>query len=473
VKKLRVAIDIDNTLINYEELFSKAAVLEGLETNLSTKKDIKEYIKSQKVNWPQQWIRIQGQCYGNLIKDAPYYENALTLIVNLINNGHHIELVSHKSEKSFCNRFNLHKACLQRIEKDFDKINFFETRKEKTNYVNNSSFDLMIDDLDEVLEDINSDIIKLHFNQTPSSYLQVLSWYEIENFINLILEKEIIEMKKVGKQTFQLTNDDQKIFIKKFHSKERFKNELSIIKIFETVKEPSFNYPQIIQEQESALIFRDTGSKKTDFDPPFINAYKKALTEINELNIEQAATHAVHKTSDFLKNLNSRLSIYSHPNKDQLFSLFKHLKARTSPDEDLEIVICQPDMLKDNFGMKGQEVCLFDFESFGKDALIRPVLNAIHHSGHQITTDETLNLFNAHREMAKDKSLYKDQLLRFFDHNALEWLIIMSNRAYAENDEKFIQLVQQLTEKMIYNLENNKSVLSWQGELYDRIFESV
>lgn len=474
MRNLRIAIDIDNTLLNYEDLFDQAAKLENLHINETAKNDIKKYIRNDQSNWPELWVRIQGQCYGNLISEAPYYKDALSTIGKLINDGHEIELVSHKSKNSLCGRFNLHKACLDRIENDFKTINFFEKRKEKIDYINSKNFDYIIDDLEIVLNGINDDVISIHFNTGFSNYLQAHNWNEIYELIYTLNEIDINSVLKVGKQTYKVSSNSNTFYLKKFNNSKRKENELGINHFLSDIENASFLTPETIFDRNQFILYKDMKSAPISFDNSFISKYNSAIREINDSNlIGQRATHGVLNSDDFINNILSRLDSYHFENKDQLIRIYTALKNRESKNRNLEVMVCQPDMLKNNFGLYNETLCLFDFESFGIDALIRPILNAIHHNGQSLNQQEALNLFESHRSMANNKEEFDKAFFEFFDHNALEWLIIMFNKAYNSDDPEFIQLVQQHMEKMIYNLNKSKSVLSWKSELYDGIFNSI
>ena len=471
---MKIAIDIDNTLINYEGLFLEASKREGLDLPNSFKKnDIKEYIREQGTSWPEQWIRIQGHCYGDLIKNAPYFNNAIESISKWIDLGHHIQIISHKTELSLCQNYNLHTSCLERMDGDFSNIMFFDTLKDKVNYVNKNNFDVVIDDLSTVLNLVDSNILRLHFTEeTLSQHLSFLSWTRVDELISAIPTDifPIENIKKVGKQTYQLTSKKQKYFLKLFTDLTRFQNELTLLDILD--KEQIY-HPRPLAQLSNGFIYKDTEALVIkDFSAKFCADYTNTLRKLNTSKHKfNSATHCVSHTSHYLLNIENRLSSYSGAYLEKFTNIFDHLKSKKITDQDIKTIICQPDMFKDNFAYKDGELYLYDFESFGSDDPVRMIFNAIHHNGHSITLDEATSLYLSVRELSHNHELFNYRFRTFFDCSALEWLIIISNQAEMFNDAKKLNLVHQLTDKMTYNLNNSKNVWSWQGEIYDRILK--
>ena len=203
-----VGIDLDNTIIKYDNAFIEAAKflninIPGGETN---KIDLKKYCNS--LNEGELiWQKIQGLAYGKLlIKNAKLYTGVKRFIWRLKNKGHIIKIISHKTKFG---HFDEEKNSLREIASEFLKNNkiisydyplvndvfFLNTRNEKVDKIVSEKIEIFIDDLKEVIFDLKefSQIKTLHFDENYrglNSEEIKSDWQQIDNLINGIWEND-------------------------------------------------------------------------------------------------------------------------------------------------------------------------------------------------------------------------------------------------------------------------------------------
>ena len=93
---MKIGIDLDNTIINYDKAFSVASV-EVLNKKSINKKSLKKNLNSKK-NGSKKWMRIQGLVYGRHIKYAEIYNGFLNFLIRSHFNKTDLYIVSHKTQ---------------------------------------------------------------------------------------------------------------------------------------------------------------------------------------------------------------------------------------------------------------------------------------------------------------------------------------------------------------------------------------
>ena len=69
---MKIGIDLDNTVVRYDSLFSKVALKEGLLKegwSASTKTEIRNYLY-RKAEGKKAWMKLQGLVYGKYMQGA-------------------------------------------------------------------------------------------------------------------------------------------------------------------------------------------------------------------------------------------------------------------------------------------------------------------------------------------------------------------------------------------------------------------
>lgn len=162
---LRIGLDLDNTLINYDELFRDLAVRCGFVPSdfRGSKRDIRDRIRLLP-DGELEWQRLQAQAYGQEIGGATAAEGAVDFIRRLRASGAELAIVSHKT--AFANmgseNVNLHDAARGWLQSSGmlgphavpeANLYFEETRARKIERIVALRCTHFIDDLVEVFDD--------------------------------------------------------------------------------------------------------------------------------------------------------------------------------------------------------------------------------------------------------------------------------------------------------------------------------
>jgi hypothetical protein len=163
----RIGIDLDNTLIDYEEVFRSFARERGLVPAefAGGKEEIREIARATSEG-DIAWQRLQGAVYGKGIGRAVLFDGAGAFLRQASDRGCEIAIVSHKTEFGHFDpdRVNLRSAALVWLEQrgffrddgfaiPKKNVVFAATRAEKIAAIRELGPSFFIDDLPEVLED--------------------------------------------------------------------------------------------------------------------------------------------------------------------------------------------------------------------------------------------------------------------------------------------------------------------------------
>ena len=197
---LRIGLDFDNTIANYDQAFPEVARILGYETNDLTATLNKRDLKLKLLKLPDgdtAWQKVQGLVYGKFIDLASLYPGVYEFVLRALASGHEIFIVSHKTELGHFDesRTPLRQAATtwlinQKLVGDSDSkiklqnIYYAETRDEKINKIVELQLDVFIDDLDEVLSDRSfpKRTRKILFGSgatTSQEILAMQSWREV------------------------------------------------------------------------------------------------------------------------------------------------------------------------------------------------------------------------------------------------------------------------------------------------------
>ena len=240
---MKIGIDFDNTIANYDNAFKSVAIENKLVPKEwhGTKSSLKKKIIEK--HSIIEWQKLQGQVYGRFINKAKLFNGLKRFLVRCSIEKHEVYIISHKTQYGHFDsmNINLRSAALnwmknqQFFNKDFinidaKKIFFLNTQKKKINKIKNLNLDLMIDDLPEIFENkITKNITTILFrnksNKTCIVDFKFKSWWEIENFAlgiprnstiaslaDLLLSNEkIVHFKKINESgnssVYQLETD--------------------------------------------------------------------------------------------------------------------------------------------------------------------------------------------------------------------------------------------------------------------------
>ena len=154
---MRIGFDFDNTIVNYDLVFSQIADQLNLEYLDSPKNSIKNYYEVE-LGQRNLWKKVQFKVYCELISKIEPSDKFIALLHWLIENKHDIFIVSHKSQNIKINNKNLNlrepaKKWLERNIPIFNKERiFFESSAiAKIRKIKSLSLDFFVDDLVTIL----------------------------------------------------------------------------------------------------------------------------------------------------------------------------------------------------------------------------------------------------------------------------------------------------------------------------------
>ena len=193
---MKIGIDLDNTLICYDQAFQRVGREEGLLPPWfgGDKAAVKQALLKERADGLL-WERLQGLVYGRRIDAATLFDGVARFLEISRARGDSVAIVSHKTELAHHDplRTDLRAAALQWMDANnfFDCAGlglqrhnvFFEgTRNDKIRRIANLGFDLFVDDLAEVLGDerMPAACRKILFGQQPQDrFEQYATWHDL------------------------------------------------------------------------------------------------------------------------------------------------------------------------------------------------------------------------------------------------------------------------------------------------------
>lgn len=179
---MKIGFDFDNTIINYENVFTMLAKEIDFHENEKfkmTKVGIRDYLRS--CNKEEIWTRMQAEAYGPKIIYAKPYRDVIEVIKKLKNNNIDLCIVSHKTLRPYIGPpYNLHMYARTWLEQykfcdedlfGSDKFNIFfeETKELKIKRILSCGCSHYIDDLPEILKLLPDSVEKILFSpETPN-----------------------------------------------------------------------------------------------------------------------------------------------------------------------------------------------------------------------------------------------------------------------------------------------------------------
>ncbi len=162
---LRIGLDFDNTIANYDQAFPNVAKILGYQNKATNKRDLKvELIASDEGETA--WQKVQGLTYGKYIDQASLYPGVLEFVVRAKARNCEVFVISHKTEFGHFDEANtslrdaatawmISKRIVGQGAAQVNEAHIFyaSTRDEKIAKIKELSLDVFIDDLSEVLTD--------------------------------------------------------------------------------------------------------------------------------------------------------------------------------------------------------------------------------------------------------------------------------------------------------------------------------
>ena len=159
---MRIGLDFDNTIVNYDFLFHKVAREQDvIPLDIPVNKvAVRDYLR--RTNREEIWTEMQGLVYGARMSEALSYPGVIEFLRWVGHVGHEIAIISHKTKNPFLGpKYDLHAAASTWIEKNLsengnylvppDQVFFKLTKEEKLACIGDFACDVFLDDLPEIL----------------------------------------------------------------------------------------------------------------------------------------------------------------------------------------------------------------------------------------------------------------------------------------------------------------------------------
>lgn len=159
---MRIGLDFDNTIVCYDQAIALLAeeLLKLPKGVQYTKPALREFLRV--AGREPEWTSFQGELYGPGMRFARPFEGAISTIQDLVDQGHELVIVSHRTRKPYSGRsHDLHAAARHWINEHLQSvglfnsedsaINFVETREKKVERISELGCRTFLDDLPEML----------------------------------------------------------------------------------------------------------------------------------------------------------------------------------------------------------------------------------------------------------------------------------------------------------------------------------
>ena len=234
-----IGIDLDNTIINYQNSLKNIAKSRNIKI---IHKFTKDYIKKKiEEKSKKDWTTIQGEIYGKKILQANLFNGFKKFLDFSKKNKIKLIIISHKTKYPIVGKKqNLHLSAIKFIEKKIGK-NIFKINKnlffeknivDKINRIKKNDCDYFIDDLAKILISKNfPDTTEgLLFNGKSENLKSFKNWDKIINYFkNKIKKNKSLN----GKNNNCFSIKNKSILVKQFYdnkTKNSFQNELKFSK---------------------------------------------------------------------------------------------------------------------------------------------------------------------------------------------------------------------------------------------------
>jgi hypothetical protein len=164
-RRCRIGLDLDNTIINYGDLFYRVARQEEwIPTECQRDKiSVRGYLQSRDRN--DLWTELQGLVYGPYLKKAEPYPDVDDFLAECCNQSIPVWIISHKTRfPAKGAQHDLHASASAWLKSSGlvqngiggirnDRVMFCETRSEKIAAIAHTRLTHFVDDLPEVFKD--------------------------------------------------------------------------------------------------------------------------------------------------------------------------------------------------------------------------------------------------------------------------------------------------------------------------------
>ena len=198
---MRIGLDFDNTIVCYDAAIAVLAekLLDLPAEVPRTKLCLRDHLRA--AGREPEWTAFQGDLYGPGMVHAQPFEGAIDTMLQLVEQGHELIIVSHRSLRPYAGEpHNLHAAArgwvAERLQSsglfaaDNGSVNFLETRQEKVARIAELGCQAFLDDLPEVLGDsaFPDSTARILFDPsggsaTPECHHRISAWPELSEVL--------------------------------------------------------------------------------------------------------------------------------------------------------------------------------------------------------------------------------------------------------------------------------------------------
>jgi len=156
-----IGLDLDNTIVSYENVFPKIAEQQKLvpEGSCQSKIAVRDFLRQH--DREAEWTELQGYVYGKCMDSADVFPQVLETLHAWSSQGFSFYILSHKTQFPCAGpAFDLHATAREWIAKTFAElkkslpeshIHFFPSKEDKISAIKQYQCDVFVDDLPEIL----------------------------------------------------------------------------------------------------------------------------------------------------------------------------------------------------------------------------------------------------------------------------------------------------------------------------------
>ena len=189
-KKLRIGIDLDNTIIDYSNAFKKINYKFFDNNKKINKKKLK--IKIEKIFKYKGWSKVQEIIFGKYITCCHPYSGFVNFYQKNLKKKNTLYIVSHKTHLSeYSKKYPIRNKAKSWIFKNIknikkNKIFFERTLQNKVKRIKKLKLDIFIDDMYQVFthEEFDKKCQKILFKDKKKNLKCFNSWNKIYAYIN-------------------------------------------------------------------------------------------------------------------------------------------------------------------------------------------------------------------------------------------------------------------------------------------------
>jgi hypothetical protein len=197
---MRLGIDLDNTIVNYDALFARLAEEHGLLPPhvAASKQAIRDSLRMQ--GREDRWTELQGIAYGSRMEEAVPFDGVDEFLRRCTKANIEWWIISHRTLQPYLGApVDLHAAARQWLlrrgilaEKQLDRVKLAVSRQLKLDCIANTECSIFIDDLPELLLDDQFPrgvrrVLFDPFDQNPdrAEYERAKHWLEIASLLGV------------------------------------------------------------------------------------------------------------------------------------------------------------------------------------------------------------------------------------------------------------------------------------------------